>query len=271
MRAARDGNEAALPFDVALAQFPAGPQRSHVPVTVEVPAQEIQFTRSGDKLVASLLIVGLLRDQNGEIVARVGTPVNVAATPEEHKVLSKGSVSFTNTIELPPGRYSLEAFLRDQNSGRSSIRDYGLQVAPLGEKLTASSIVLSSQVDPLRSGESDSDLTLGKTKVLPSARRQFRNGENLIYLFNVYNAQVSGEGKPDVEVKIAVERPGGLSIKLPPYRVGQLDTDGIPHVAIGRYVALNGLAAGRYFLVAEVEDLNSKQTCRALTSFEVMP
>jgi len=271
MTDARNGKEATLRFDVALAQFPAGPQRSHVPVTVEVPAREIQFSPSGDKLVASLLIVGLLRDQNGEIVARVGTPVNVAATPEEHKVLSKGSVSFTNTIELPPGRYSLEAFIRDQTSGKSTIRDYGLQIVPLGDKLTASSIILSSHVDPLRAGESESDLTLGRTKVLPSARRQFRNGQNLIYLFNVYNVQASGDGKTDLEVRVAVERLGAAGIKLDPYRVMQLDAEGPPHVSIGRYVALNGLAPGRYFLAAEIEDLNSKQSCRALTSFEVVP
>ncbi len=260
-----------LPFDVSLAQFPAGAQRFRVPVTFEIPSRAIQFNQAGEKHAASLLIVGLIRDQEGNIVTRVGAPVNMSATTEEYKVLEKGSVSFTNTIELPPGQYSFEAFVRDQNSAKGSVRDYSLQLASPGNKLTASSIILASQADPLREGEQEAELILGKAKVLPSARRQFKNGENLIYLLNVYNVDEGGQKKPNVEVRAAIEKPGASPVKLPAYRVEQLDTVPVAHVTVGRYVSLNGLSAGRYFLVAEVEDLNSKQTCRARTSFEIVP
>ena len=195
MDAAR-GGAAPLSFDVSLAQFPAGAQRFRVPVTFEIPASEIQFTQANEKRSASLLIVGLVRDQEGKIVTRVGAPVNMSATADEYKVLEKGSVSFTNTIELAPGQYSFEAFVRDQNSAKGSVRDYSLQLAPPGDKLSASSIVLGSQADPLREGEQEAELVLGKAKVLPSARRKFKNGENLIYLFNVYNFGANGQKRP---------------------------------------------------------------------------
>jgi VWFA-related protein len=268
MTAARNTPAPSLPFDVALAQFPAGPQRSRVPITIEIPTRAIEFTGEGEKRIAVLLIVGLLRDQEGNVVTRVGTPVSVSATPEEYEVLEKGSVSFTNIIEVPPGRYAFEAFVRDQASGKGSVRDYSLQVASLEDKLLASSIVLSSQVDPLRDGETEGELVLGKAKLLPSARRQFRNGDNLIYLFNVYNV---GQAKPAVEVRVSIERPGSSPMKLPPYRVEQLDSVPVPHVTVGRYVSLAGLPAGRYILSAEAEDLSSKQVCRARTSFEIVP
>lgn len=270
MAAARSG-ASALPFYVSLGQFPAGAQRFRVPVTFEIPTREIQFIQAGEKRTALLLIVGLVRDQEGNIVTRVGAPVNMAATAEEYKVLERGSVSFTNTIELPPGQYSFEAFVRDQNSAKGSVRDYSLQLASPGDKLTASSIILGSQADPLREGEQEAELVLGKAKVLPSARRQFKNGENLIYLFNVYNVSAEGEKKPNLEVRAAIEKPGATAMKLPPYRAEQLDAVPVAHVTIGRYVLLNGLAAGRYFFVAEVEDLSTKQTCRARTSFEIVP
>ncbi len=270
MAAAR-GGAAPLPFDVSLAQFPAGTERFRVPVTFEIPAREIQFIMADQKRAASLMMVGLVRDQEGKIVTRVGAPVNMSATAEEYKVLEQGSVSFTNTIELAPGQYSFEAFVRDQNSAKGSVRDYSLQLTPPGDKLTASSIVLGSQADPLREGEQESELVLGKAKVLPSARRKFKNGENLIYLFNVYNFGTSGEKRPSLEVRAAIERPGANAMKLPPYQVSQVDTAPIAHVTVGRYVALNGLAAGRYFFVAEIEDLITKQTLRARASFEIVP
>ena len=265
------GGAAPLPFDVSLAQFPAGAQRFRVPVTFEIPAREIEFAQADQKRAASLMIVGLVRDQVGKIVTRVGAPVSMSATAEEFKILEKSSVSFTNTIELPPGQYSFEAFVRDQNSARGSVRDYSLQLIPPGDKLTASSIVLGLQADPLREGEQEGELVMGKAKVLPSAQRKFRNGENLIYLFNVYNFGTNGEKKPSLEVRAAIERPGANIIKLPPYRVDQVDSVPVAHVTVGRYVALNGLAAGRYFFVAEVEDQNTKQTLRARASFEIVP
>ncbi len=270
MTAARSG-ASKLPFDVSLAQFPAGPQLFRVPVTFEIPTREIQFTQAADKRAASLLLIGLVRDQNGNIVTRVGAPANMSATEEEYRVLEKGSVSFTNTIELAPGQYSFEAFVRDQNSAKGSVRDYSLQLTPLGDKLAASSIILGSQADPLREGEPEAELVLGKAKVLPSARRQFKNGENLIYAFNVYNFSAGSEKKPDLEVRAAIEKPGVSVMKLAAYRVDQVDTVPVAHVTIGRYVALNGLPAGRYFFVVDVEDQNTKQTCRARTSFEIVP
>ncbi len=270
MAAARSG-ATPLPFDVSLAQFQAGDQRFRVPVTFEIPGRDLQFGQTGDKRSASLLLVGLVRDKDGNIVMRVGTPVTVSATEEEYKVLANGSVSFTNTIELAAGQYSFEAFVRDQGSARGSVRDYSLNLTLPGDKLASSSIVLGSQADPLRPEEQEAELVLGKARLIPSAGRRFKNGENLIYLFNVYNFSTGAEKKPNLEVRPVIEKPGSAPVKLPTYSVDQMDAEPVVHATVGRFVSIKGLTPGRYFFVAEVEDLNTKQICRARTSFEIVP
>ncbi len=268
----RKGAGPALPFSAVLGSFPGSGGLSQVPITVEMPSQEVTFRDSKGSMVASISIIGLLKGEDGSLVARVGTPVNVQATPEEYRALQTGSLSFTNSIEVPPGHYSFEVLVRDQSSGKASIRDYSLTVDPLSRNLTASSIVLSSRIQEEREIPAADYLTFGKMRVLPSARRQFRNGDNLVYLFSVYNAKLSAQQRANLEIRATLENLAtAKAIKLPDAHVEETATTPIPHVPVARYVALNGLSPGRYFLTVDISDLESKQTYRARTPFEILP
>ena len=268
----RKGGGVRLPFDAALSSFPERGGLSRVSVTIELPAREVTFQESEGAKVASIAIIGLLRGEDGTVVDRVGAPVNVRATPEEFKALQQGSLSFTNSIEVPSGRYSFEVLVKDQYSGKAAIRDYSLTAAPLGKDLTTSSVVLSSEIQQAREAVTGDYLSFGKIRVLPSARRQFRNGDNLVYLFCVYNAKISEQKHANLEVRAALERPGtSKGIQLALARIEDANPGPFPYVPVARYVALNGLPAGRYFLAVEVEDLETRETCRSRTPFEILP
>jgi VWFA-related protein len=268
----RKGGGATLPFDTALGSFPGAGGLSRVSITIELSAREVSFQESEGSKVAAIAIIGLLRGEDGYVFSRVGAPVNIKASPEEFKALQQGSLSFTNSIEAPPGHYSFEVLVRDQNSGKAAIRDYSLTVAPLSTSLTASSIVLSSEIKEAREAPVDDYLSFGKIRVLPSARRQFRNGDNLVYLFCVYNAKLSAQKRANLEIRTAFERLGTSNVlKLPNAHVEDASDGPIPYVPVARYVALNGLVAGRYFLSVEIEDLESKEICRSRTPFEILP
>jgi len=188
------------------------------------------------------------------------------------KAMEKGGLSFTNTIEVVPGRYSFEAFVRDQNSGRGSTRDYSLTVPALGDKLTSSSIVLSSEVRPLEGATGDDCLAFGRVQVLPSARRQFRNGDSLVFLFDVYNARLSAQNRASLEVRVTLQRSGtDRGVRLPIYRIEESELNPVPRVPVARYVTLSNMSPGRYFFVAEIEDLETRQIHSSRTSFEIVP
>ncbi len=269
----RVGGGTPLPFDTALASFPEAGGLSKVSITIEMPTQSVSFQDSQGSKVAALAIIGLLRGEDGYVLTRVGAPVNVRATAEEFRVLQQGSLSFTNSIEVPPGHYSFEALVRDQNSGKASVRNYSLTVAPLGTDLITSSVVLSSEIQEAREVPTTEDyLSFGKIRVLPSARRQFRNGDNLVYLFCVYNAKLSTQKHANLEIRTALERAGSSKVAQLPVAYVEDATDGpIHYIPVARFVALNGLTAGRYFLSVEVEDRETKQISRSRTPFEVIP
>ncbi len=268
----RNGSGPHLPFDTALSSFPEPGGLSRVSVTVELPAPEVSFKDSEGSKVASIEIIGLLRGQDGNVFERVGAPVNVRATPDEFKALQPGSLSFTNNIEVPSGHYSFEVLVKDQSSGKAAIRDYSLTVAQLGNNLTTSSVVLSSEIQETGEAKPDDYPSFGKIRMLPSARRQFRNGDRLVYLFCIYNAKLLGQKNANLEIRTAFERPGSSQVvQLPSAHVAEARDGPIPYVPVARYVALNGLAAGRYFLSVEIVDLETKQTCRSRTPFEILP
>jgi hypothetical protein len=269
---ARQNQKSALEFGVALGAFPDASGLSRVPITIELPALAATFKETGLSRVASLSIIGLLRDEDGGVLTRVGVPVNVSATPEEFEALRNGSLGFTNVIEVPPGRYSFEVLVRDENSGNAALRNYSLSVPALGTALASSSLVLGSKVEPARAASEDDCLRFGNLKVLPSARRQFRNGDNLVYFLRIYNAVLSQDKRANVEVRASLERAGsGHVTKLPAVGIHHVISDPNPHVPVARYVSLNGLASGRYFLALEIEDLASHQVTRTRTSFEIVP
>ena len=268
----RKGGGVPLPFDTVLSSFPEPGGLSHVSVTIELPPREVTFQEAGGAQVASIVIIGLLRGEDGYVLDRVGVPVNVRATPEEFKALQQGNLSFTNSIEVPAGHYSFEVLVKDQNSGKAAVRDYSLTVAPLGTELTTSSIVLSSEIQQAREAPPDDYLSFGKIRVLPSARRQFRNGDKLVYLLCVYNAKLSAQKRANLQIRTALERPGVPNvIQLPGAHIEDSQDGAIPYVPVARYVALSGLAAGRYFLAVEIEDLETGRTVRSRTPFEILP
>lgn len=268
----RKKNEATLPFDTVLGSFARSGGLGRVSITIELPAREVVFKETEGVKVAAIQIIGLLRGEDGGVYSRVGAPVNVRATPEEFKVLQQGSLSFTNTVDAPPGHYSFEVLVKDQVSGKAGVRDYSLTVAPLGTSLSTSSLVLSTELKEAKDFQTDDYLVIGKVRVLPSARRQFKNGDNLVYLFCVYNARLSALKHANLVIRAVLEQPGKQhSVKLPGAHMEEVSEGPISYVPVARYVTLSGLASGRYFLSVEVEDLESKQICRTRTPFEILP
>ncbi len=268
----RRGGVAPLPFDSVLSSFPEGRDLSRVSVTIELPAHEVTFQESEGSKVASIEIIGLLRGEDGHVFDRVGVPVNVQATPEEFKSLQQGSLSFTNNIDVPSGHYSFEVLVKDQNSGKASVRDYSLTVAPLGKGLTTSNVILSSEVREGQEAKPDDYPSFGKVRILPTARRQFRNGDKLVYLFCIYNAKLSAQKRANLEVRTTLEHLGTpQAAQLPTIRVEESHDGPVPYVPVARYVALSGLTAGHYFLSVEIEDMETGQTCRSRTPFEILP
>ena len=114
-------------------------------------------------------------------------------------------------------------------------------------------------------------LSAGDVEILPSARCEFHNGDNLIFYFDVYNARLQADRKTDLSVEMFLLQDGRrVNLNLTSYRLSQSVTEPFPRVTVARFVQLSGLAAGDYSLVVNVRDALAEQSQSAHASFTVV-
>jgi hypothetical protein len=237
-----------------------------VPVVIEMPTRSIRFEPGGKFSVARLQMIGLVRDLERNPVLRFGREIQYSASEADYKILEPGNVSLLDTVELAPGNYTIEVAIKDLVSGKAAYREQGLYLRDQQPELTMSTILLAKNVDKAAVGSQF--LTVGGAKILPSAQCEFRNGDNLIFYFDVYNPKMQTENKVDVAVSAWLMRNGQrLALGLPDFRLTRLEPTPLPHLTVARYVRLAGLEPGNYSLVVAVRDLLADRTTIAQAPF----
>ncbi len=266
-----------VPTFMRLDSFQTEKPEQRLLVTLEIPTPAIQFqvekeTSPGQpevtKHVGRLDLIGLIRDGAGHVVERFGTPVNLHLLPSEFEVLSKGSVSFSNSFEVLPGAYTVEVAVKDFGTGKVGLVENSIQVPGRSTDLTLSTVVLGKNVE--KSATTSTELlTSGGTRVLPVARRVFSNRDKLVFFFDVYNFQMSASRNPKLAVQIALQRFGAKSrVTLPEYVISGPQASS-SSLSVARYVELKGLPAGKYLLTANVADRLTGKTAERRTSFTI--
>jgi VWFA-related protein len=261
-----------IPIFVRVAGFQEGIGQYRVPVILEIPSASIRFSSNQGKQSARLFIMGLVRDRTGNLITRFGGPVRVDLTDAEHKVLSAGSVSFVNHIRLAAGSdYSFEVLVKDLLSGMVSNDQQAIHLSKSEPAMTLSTILLAREVDK-SSDIADRFLTVQGVKILPSARCQFRNGDNLIFYFDIYNAQLDRDKKSaDIFIKLSLTRGGEpVNARLPDYHLNESSAAPAAHITFSRYLRLAGLPPGDYTLLIDVKDARGNQSARGQATFSLL-
>jgi VWFA-related protein len=265
-----------VPTFMRLDSFQTQKPEQRLLVTLEIPTSAIQFqveteTNPGQpptsKHVGRLDLIGLIRDGVGRVVERFGTPINLHLLPAEFEVLSKGSLSFSNSFDVLPGPYAVEVVVKDMRTGKVGLVENSILVPDRSTQLALSTVVLAKDVEK-SAATADDLLTSGGTRVLPVARRVFTNRDKLVFFFDVYNYQISPSKNPKLAVQIALQRYGAKNrLTLPEYVISQTSSPG--PLPVARYVELKGLPAGKYVLTANVADRIAGKTAESRTSFTI--
>ena len=262
---------ARMPLYVRAGAFRATGAEYRVPVILEIPTAEVRLEKRGDVNQARFQILGLVRDVHNNLLMRFGGPTQFRATTAEYEALKTGGISFVQTLNLPGGiPYSFEVFVKDLVSEKVSHGEYGLYLRDQEPKLALSTVLLAHQAE--KSTESSAQfLSAGDIKILPSARCEFRNGDDLIFYFDIYNPQIQQDKKADLNVETFLLKGGQpVNLHVPGYRLAQPVAEPVPHITVARFVQLAGLTAGDYSLVINVHDALAGQSQSAHASFTVV-
>jgi VWFA-related protein len=264
----------ALPLFVELCPFRFKGEGYVVPLSLEVPPDAVKFDRKGDKQVVQFDMIGVIREGPGKIVARLGGAFNIPLTAEQYESIRQNNIFFRQDMELPPGVYNVEIVFRDKLSGKIGAKRREFVLSPLNSEFSMSGVTLSRFAEPIKKGPETGEIidvfSQGGVRIRPTPSRKFRPTDNLIVLFELYNAAAKAEtGKPMVWVTLKLMKDGQSASTPIDYVLTETVATPSPHLTFAKYVKLAGLQAGNYVAIIEARDRSTQKLLTRQESFVI--
>jgi hypothetical protein len=162
--------------------------------------------------------------------------------------------------------------VRDRLSGKMAARKERLVVPEAGAEFSASGVVLSRYVEPVRGAAAPEDIFReGNAQIRPSPSREFSAADNLIIFFKLYNAAAdAATGQPSVRVTVILSKDGKAVAKPLGYDLTEAARGAaVPHLTFARFIPLAGLPPGRYEAAVESRDMVTLKLVKQKASFSI--
>ena len=147
-------------------------------LVVDVPIENVAL--ASDEAAGSfrmhVSVLGLFKDADGAIVQKVTRDVPAKGKLENLKATRAGHFIFTQHVELPPGRYTLETAVFDRESLKIGTRKQAVIVPSAAAGLSLSSLSLVRKVGAVETPDRESPYEFAGTKVTPELNVTIKGG-----------------------------------------------------------------------------------------------
>lgn len=192
-------------------------------------------------------------------------------------------------IGVPAGSYDLYVVLHERApGGKIGVLKHALDVPNYATgELQTSSIILAQSVNPLAAPippdqQSEHPYAFGQTEIVASPERKFKKTDELIVLFQIYNANISPEKKFSLEATYTFYRQeAGAEKRFNSTEPQPLNNDTMPpgfdptnpnsSIQAGQGIPLQSFPEGTYRLEIKVTDKQNSKVLTQNTTFTVTP
>jgi VWFA-related protein len=256
-------------------------QGSYLRPLLHINAQDLKFTDEPDgskKAVFDILAVTF--GDNGAPIDQVSRSYTLRAKDDMYqRIMKNGFVYYFSLPIKKPGAYQFRIALRDSQAGKVGSASQFIEVPNLKkDRLTTSGILLENMTEAqwkaLLSGASGSrDKQSDESAETPNpmndtSLRRFKRGTVLRYGFDVYNARLDAQKKPNLTAKVRIFREGKLLLDGKPTLLettGQTDMQRIKYS--GALGLTNIMQPGEFILQIVVTDNLAKEKSKISTQF----
>src|SRR6266403_5974456 len=251
--------QSTLPLSMELDSFKTQQGYYVVPLSFEIPPNALQFERKGDKERLQLDVLGVVRGAGEDkILSRLGGTFDVQLSAQQYESILSDKIFYRQDMQLEAGTYTIDLVVKDRLSGKTAAKREKLVLPLADSEFRSTEAVLSRHAEPFQqklTGPKDV-LSEGNVQIRPSPSREFRNTDNLIIFFKLYNVTNSSEtGAPLVRVTVTLMRDGRPANKPLDYTLTESRNEPVPHITFAKYLKLTGLPAGKYSAVIESRDM----------------
>ena len=189
--------------------YPTKSQKSDVIVFTEIPLADFAFRIDGKtkEYEASISALAIVKDQSGQVVQKFSQLFPLRGPKDKAADTQGRNILFYRTLELPPGRYSVESVVRDAISEKMSVKRSVLIVPTRPEKSAAlSTVALVKRLDDARGSTelARSPLHFQERMVIPNLQQEINSKETPdLLLYFIAMIPTVGESKPTMDMIVS--------------------------------------------------------------------
>ena len=274
-----------IPLALEVDYFRVAQNRYLVPVSVKIPGSVVALAKKGGKQSTDLDFILQVRESpSGRLVQTVRDNITVKLTDQDASQLEHPNLQYDTGPTLPSGKYNLRFLARENQTGKMGTFETNFVIPDLtaSKDLRMSSVILSSQVEPVKAavGSADSDkralanhpLIQNGQKTVPSITRVFRKDQTLHVYFEVYDPAADPTAKtPSLSAQVELLQGARKAFSSMPLRQEKLVPNRPGVTAFSFQVPLAKLAAGQYTAQMNVIDEAGKRFAFPRNSIIVLP
>ncbi len=161
-----------FPFQAGVLRFTPSPNEAQHLLLMAVPLAEIAFKTDKVKKIYSthFSVLALVKNEKGEVVARVSQDYPLQGKLERLESLKKGNFDFTKSFPLQPGKYTVQTVVHDFEARKTSVQSQCLVVPQANETLAISSLTLIKRLEVAGLGKPSDDkpLLTAQGRIVPN-------------------------------------------------------------------------------------------------------
>jgi VWFA-related protein len=233
---------------------PSDTAASGISMLLHIDADDLTFAEEPDGSRTSQVdVVAVTFNGEGEQIDTLARSWKVSAPQRDFQTMSTTGLIYRTVLPVKKaGPYQLRVVVRDTASRRLGSAMQYIDVPDLKKgRLTLSGIVMAG--DPPATPAPEAGISREQVDSTP-ARRIFRTGSAVLFAYEILNARMDSEKKPQLEARVRVFRDGQQIYAGPSSTIETGSATNSNRVAAGGRLQLTQLTPGDYVLQVIVAD-----------------
>ncbi|HEX5085800.1 MAG TPA: GWxTD domain-containing protein [Blastocatellia bacterium] len=230
--------------------------------TVQMENQDLVYKEVGGLPQAAINIYAKITNVSGRRAGLFEDVVTSSFTPEALAIGTQQKSAYEKNIVLPPGKYKVDLVVRDVNSGKTQVIKLGFAVPKYEEnKLSTSTMILASKIEPLNGRLPSGQFVRGSLKVMPNATAEFKQDQTLGIYMQVYNVGMDQATlRPSVDIEYLITQKGKEIMRIKEDGKNGLSSINSRQMTLARLIPLKDFKPGFYDVQVVIKDNVLNQT-----------
>jgi len=224
--------------------------------TVQLENQDLVYKEVGGLPQAAINIYAKVTNVAGRRAGQFEDVVTSSYTPESLELGMQQRSAYQKNVVLAPGNYKIDLVVRDVNSGKTGVIKQGFVVPRYEEgRLSTSTMILASRIEPLNGRLATGQFVLGTLKVIPNATGEFKTDQPLGIYMQVYNVAIDQATlRPSIDIEYVVTQKEKEIIRIKEDGKNGLSSINSQQITLARLVPLKAFKPGFYDVQVIVRD-----------------